>query len=204
MSIDANQSLGTLVGLDSKLILLDFDTQDRVLLIISGEVACKRSGHHVKVETEWRSKSKVYAYSIEDKLGRLVYHGSLESLLLLSYLHALTSLYLPDPLTRRTGTEQALSILRSVSVRSFNKIYQEYTEIIANIAALTPKRCYYPEYIQVMQKVYWNEDLASLIQYSDFYKEVKEIFDQDRRMALFNPDTVTIYLPLPLVDPILW
>jgi hypothetical protein len=55
-------------------------------------------------------------------IGRLMDNGSLHSKLFLAYLHALTSFCLPDPLLQRTGTELALSILRSAAVRSFDRL----------------------------------------------------------------------------------
>lgn len=67
----------------------------------------------------------------------------LQSKLHLCYLHALTSFCLPDPFTHRTGTEQALSILRSAGVRSFNRLEQDNVDTLHRIARLTAgRRCY--------------------------------------------------------------
>lgn len=54
-----------------------------------------------------------------------------------------------------------------------------------------------------MQKVDWQQDLASLSQQADFYKEVKDIFDQDSRLALFHLDSSAKH-SLPLIDENLW
>jgi hypothetical protein len=51
---------------------------------------------------------KVYAYNLDEVLGCITDSGDLESKLLMSYLHALTSSCLPDPVTKVTGTEAAL------------------------------------------------------------------------------------------------
>lgn len=57
-----------------------------------------------------------------------------------------------------TGTEEALSILRSGSVRSFDQLQPENCVILARIAELTAGRRYYLENERVMQSVYWCHD----------------------------------------------
>jgi hypothetical protein len=61
-------------------------------------------------------------FRINTALGRLVDNGSLQSKLFLCHLHAATSHCLPDPLTGRTGTEEALRILKSAAVASFIRL----------------------------------------------------------------------------------
>lgn len=77
-------------------------------------------------------------------LGRIVDIGSLQSKLFLCYIHALTSFCLPDPLTQRTGTGKALSILDSAAVRSFDPLHEENLDILNKIASLAPSRQYFP------------------------------------------------------------
>lgn len=64
--------------------------------------------------------TKAHVYYIDDQIGRLVNNRSLQSKLFLCYFYALTSFCLPDPLIHRTRTEQALLILSSAAVKSFN------------------------------------------------------------------------------------
>ena len=200
MSIDADQSLDTLVGLRNKLILVHETSKDRLALVPEGNVSWNKDGDHVSVHIGWQPDSRVHPFSIDGELGRLADNGSLQSKLHLCYLHALTSFCLPDPLTQRTGTEQALSILRSGSVRSFDQLQPENCAILAKIAALTPERRYYPKNERVMQSVYWCHDLGYLAQHSDFYLEVAEILKQDRRMGIFHPDTLVTHPPLPHIE----
>lgn len=200
MSIDANQSLGALVGLRSKLLLLHENSQDRVILIPEGKVLWEQVDEHVAVNVAWQAITNLHAYSVDHQLGRLVDNGSLQSKLVLCYLHALTSFCIPDPLTNKTGTEQALSILRSASMRSFDHLRTENGAVLANIAQLTPERRYYPANERVMQTVKWEKNLGFLAQHCSFYEEVAAIFDQDRRMQMFYPDTRMEHPLLPQVE----
>ncbi|KAJ5794287.1 hypothetical protein N7457_000886 [Penicillium paradoxum] len=203
MVIDPNQTLDTLTGLQSKMVLINPHTKERLLLIPDGDISWDRNGEHINVQITRGPGSKLHAYWIDDHLGRLVDNGNIGSKLLLAYLHPLTSFCLPDLLTARTGTEQGLSILRSASVRSFDRLTQGDRKMLAKIAALTPERRYYPSDERIMQKVSWKNNLASLCQHNDFHKEVEEIFDQDRRMNIFYPDADATYPPLPFVDKLL-
>lgn len=199
MAIDANQSLDTLVGLQNKLVLVHETRKDRLALVPEGDVSWKKHGDHVSVHIGWQPDSKVHSLSIDRQLGQLADNGSLQSKLYLCYLHALTSFCLPDPLTLKTGTEQALSILRSASVRSFDQLQPENCMILTRIAELTPKRHYYPENERVMQSVHWCHDLGYLAQHGSFYLEVVEILKQDLRMRIFHPDTFATHPQLPRI-----
>ncbi|KAJ5527297.1 hypothetical protein N7513_011456 [Penicillium frequentans] len=204
MSIDANQSFDSLIGLRNKLLLKDYDSHDRVILIPEGIVSWARNDNHVHVEIGWQAATKIHAYSIDRHLGRLLDNGSLQSKLFLTYLHALTSFCLPDPLTRKTGTEQALSILRSASLRSFDRLQPEQTALLERIASLTPAREFYPENEKVMQRVHWRKGLVCLSQHHGFREEVANILEQDRRMAIFKPETDLSHPSLPHVEQTLF
>ncbi|OKL58449.1 hypothetical protein UA08_06149 [Talaromyces atroroseus] len=201
MVIAEDQSLGTLVGLYNRLILKNEITGDRIVLIPEGHVTWKRVADHIAVDIKWQPVSCLHSYSVDSQLGRLVDNGSLQSKLLLCYLHAVTSFCIPDPLTGKTGTEQSLSILRSASLRSFTQLQLDNITILARLAELTPQRQYYPANEKSMQNIEWQKNLSCLSHHEDFRKEVVEIFDQDRRMRLFYPN-IRIDLPaLPKSDP---
>ncbi len=189
MSIDTDQSLGTLVGLCNKLMLKHENDGNRLVVVPDGRVWYEKNSDHVRVIIDKDSTAKAHAYSVDDQIGRLVDNGSLQSKLLLCYLHALTSFCLPDLLTQRTGTEQALSILNSAAVRSFDRLAQENVEILGRIAHLTPERSYYPANERVMQTVKWSPRLGFLAQHSAFYKCVKSIFDQAEKARIFHPES---------------
>jgi hypothetical protein len=186
MSVDTDPACGTLVGLTSKLVLRGPD-EDRLVLVPEGSVLYSKAGDHVAVHIDRGTVTKVYAYQLDTTLGRLVYHGNLQGRLYLCYLHALTSFCLPDPLTNQTGTESAISILRSGAVRSFDVLTRDNMHLLKLIAGLSPKRRYYPQNLKVMQQVQWDSGLSFFSQSSILYTLVKEIFAQAQRGGLLYP-----------------
>ncbi|TVY48539.1 hypothetical protein LOCC1_G001313 [Lachnellula occidentalis] len=199
MSIDLDQSLGALVGLRNKLMLKHDNGGNRLVILPEGDVTWRAEGEHIHVLIDKDSATKAHAYHVDDKIGRLMDNGNLQSKLILCYLHALTSFCLPDPLTRKTGTEQALSVLNSAAVKSFDQLEQKNVEVLHKIAQLTPGRNYYPENERVMQTVSWDLNLGFLAQHGGFYKTVKSIFDQANRTNIFYPDS---NVKLPQLDQV--
>ncbi|KAI1464850.1 uncharacterized protein F4812DRAFT_440689 [Daldinia caldariorum] len=191
MSIDEDQSIGTLVGLQrGKLVLKGNNNRvRRKVLISNGNVTFKKHDKHICVSIDKQSSTKVYTYDVDGLIGRLGNNGNLQGRLLLSYLHALTSFPLPDPLTRKTGTEEALSILKSAAVRSFIRLTEDNLGLLEKIALLTPARRYYPANLTEMQVVDWNSDLGFLAQHSGFYQTVFSIFRQANESAFFDPSS---------------
>ncbi|OTB10950.1 hypothetical protein K445DRAFT_236605 [Daldinia sp. EC12] len=192
MLVDEDQSIGTLVGLRRKLVLKgDNDQVRRKVLIPNGKVVFEKYGQHVHVDIDELSSTKAYAYDVDGLTGRLISNGSLQSRLLQSYLHALTSFPLPDPLTRKTGTEEALSILQSAAVRSFTQLTEDNLDLLKKIALLTPARCYYPDHLKVMQTVTWDSQLGFLAQHNGFYQTVCSMFRQASELEFFHPSSYT-------------
>ncbi|PYH83568.1 hypothetical protein BO82DRAFT_411285 [Aspergillus uvarum CBS 121591] len=187
MVVDPDQSVGTLIGLRHKLVLLDPNTHNRRILIPEGQITWEQSGGHVAVKVGWQAATSVHVYFVNRDIGCLTDNGTLQSKLVLCYLHAVTSFCIPDPLTKHTGTEQSLSILRSASMRSFNQLQPENILMLEKLASLTPARRYYPANERVMQSVRWDPILGSLAQHNDFHSQVAAIFDQHHRMRIFNP-----------------
>jgi hypothetical protein len=187
MVIDEDQSLGTLVGLRSRLILTN-QNSSRLIIVPEGNFTWEASAGHTTVRVDKRSIIRTHSYFIDNQLCRLIDNGSLQSKLVLCYLHALTSSCLPDPFTMRTGTEQALSILNSAAVKSFDRLTEENVDLLCRIARISPGRKYYPPYLREMQVVTWDEGISFLSQHGYFMKYVKIIFDHDRRMKIFHED----------------
>lgn len=199
MSIDLDQSIGTLIGLTNKLVLKDEKQGGRRFIVPQGQVDFEVSGIHgqVQVDIHKSSAAKVHVYEINPRLGTLVGNHDMQSKLFLCYLHAVTSSCLPDPLTKMTGTEQALSILNSAGVRSFGQLTDENIEWLYKIAHLTPQRTYYPANKRVMQQVKWSSALGFLAQHAGFYQAVKSIFYQAGVSKIFYPASE---LALPKMD----
>ncbi|KAF6791741.1 hypothetical protein CMUS01_16205, partial [Colletotrichum musicola] len=206
MSVDTLQSIGTLVALRDKLVLKTNQESDSVLpprrkvLVLEGKVSYVGTNNYVKVSIGKGTGQKAHAYDVDDKLGRLVSNGSRQSKLFLSYLHALTSFCLPDPLTGKTGTEEALTILTSASLRSFDCLAAENVEMLERLARLTPGRTYYPRHERVMQTVEWDNNLSPLSQSGLFLERVRSIFEDESRSAFFYPQVKTDLPDLDHVD----
>ncbi|KAI1822778.1 hypothetical protein F4861DRAFT_371113 [Xylaria intraflava] len=198
MRVDDSQSLGTLIGFANKLILKD-DSR-RLVLVPEGPVSWESAGGHIKVVVSKESITKIHALHVDSMLGRLIDNGNLQGKLFLSYLHALTSYCLPDPLTKKTGVEQALWILNSAAVRSFDRLSQPNIDILEEIARLNPKRQYYPKNERVMQTVTWVPDLSCLSHHDGFYKAVAAIFEHAKRMSLFYPESNSEKLNIHKID----
>ncbi|KAI9048432.1 hypothetical protein LZ554_007268 [Drepanopeziza brunnea f. sp. 'monogermtubi'] len=189
MSIDSDQSIGTLIGLSNKLVLKDEKQGSRRFIVPQGLVSSQiiDSYGHVRVNVDKPSATKFHVYDLNTRLGTLVGNYNLQSKLFLCYLHAVTSSCLPDPLTMMTGTEQALSILNSAGVRSFDRLTPENIICLEQIANLTPVRTYYPANERVMQQVEWSPRLGFLAQHGGFYMAVKSIFRQADLSSFFYP-----------------
>ncbi|KAG7294015.1 hypothetical protein NEMBOFW57_004076 [Staphylotrichum longicolle] len=188
MQIDQSQGIGTLVGLLNKLVLKpDSGSGFRIILVPRGEVSARhvKSLDHVDVSIYRDNDSHVRhdSFVVNDKLGCLSDTGSLQSKLYLCWLHALTSHPLPDPLTRRTGTEEALRILRSAAVKSHLTIDHGSREFLVQIAKLSPSRRYYPTHIHVMEQTKWNYHIPPLSQHEDFWGLAKDTYDHYERLA---------------------
>ena len=193
MVIDERQAFGSLTGLSNKLVLWEANCKSRSVLVPNGDVHFEREGQHVQVKiiTSFSSTYVNYnVYGIDDRLGRLVDNGSLHSRLFKLYLHAVTSHCLPDRLTGRTGTEEALMGLESGATNSFLDLSLSEQKILNLIARLTPRRYYYPKHLQVMQQARWLA-LSPLSQHCAFYQQVMRMLSQATRLRVFqeNPPT---------------
>lgn len=191
MQVDENQSIGTLVGLRNKLVVKDSrDTDKRLVIVPEGDVSISNSAcGHVAISVARGTTSRVQIYGIDSQLRRMTDSGTLQSKLFLCYLHALTSYCVPDPFTMHTGTEQALGILESGAVRSWNTLTEENVSLLRQIACLSPNREFYPDHLREMQKVNWHGVLSYLAQPGKFFTLTREILKQVQRLQFLYPNS---------------
>ncbi|KAI8648277.1 hypothetical protein NCS55_01496600 [Fusarium keratoplasticum] len=190
MHIDPDQSVGTLVGFTSKLILRgDSGLPVRTLIVPEGRVHFQRAGGHGTAAVAYGTARRVQNYRIDELLRRLVANTKLESKLFLAYAHALTSFCLPDPFLGRTGTEEAIRLLSSASVRAPGPLSTTEHDRLQSIASLSPARAFYPEHERVMQQVSWSSDLSFLAQDDRFYTITKGIIDRSAEIGFLYSDT---------------
>ena len=192
-TVDQSQSLGTLHGLNSKMVLISSDDQTRSgsrIVIVPYEKVyfVKEAAGHT---SSWIKAGNVerigsHFYYVDDVTGKLKDNGVLQSKLFLSYLHAITSHCVSDSLTGRTGTEEAIRILNSAATRSIHRLCRGDIEILQKISELSPRRSYHPEAMGRIQVVGWSE-LSGLAQDDAFYLAVQDILRIGHSCELFFP-----------------
>ena len=195
MVYDKDQSIGTLFGLVNKLVLRPKDNlteglSPRQVLIPEGKVEFESHSHHVRVTVDIKEPAKqsisCQTFRIDTDLGFLVGNSGLTSNLYRAYLHAVCSNPCAvDPLTGKTGTEEALTILRSAAVRSFLKLDSRAAKLLGHIASLTTERVWYPEHLRCMQTVNWAK-LPSSSQHHDLYLSCREIKEVHQTLQVFH------------------
>ena len=140
--IDPNQDAGTLYGFESKIVLRDVaNSKRRSVIMPFGTISSTRRGMHVVIRA---AGSTDYAkFGIDDILGRLSCPPEPRILYAKAQFHAYTSFIIPDPLTGRTGTEEALHMLRSGHCQPWEPLGDAAINTLQTIADLSPKREYY-------------------------------------------------------------
>ena len=197
MIVDSNQNIGTFHGLSSRLVLREKEKESRKsyharkVIVPYGEVTSSLNRQHVQVNisTDDEGLIQYHAYDIDTKLDRLEGSGSLASRYYKILLHAATSHCLPDPLTGRTGTEEALYGLKEAASWSFQSLSLIEAELLHRIAELTPLRTFYPRHLRVMQEVKWSDDLLPLSQNEEFENVVLEILKHNASFDIFRVGT---------------
>ena len=182
--IDLDQDAGTWYGLNSKLVLRDaINPRQRSILVPKGSVRYKRNRHHVAVEVE--NDGYYCRFAINDVLGRLECPAEPTLLYLKAHFHACTSFVVPDPLTGRTGTEEALHCLKSGYCQPWMPLGSRPLDYLFSIAKLAPRRQYYPQDMKVMQQTFWDPDLTTTIQQDEFRPVIEGILEKSRALSAF-------------------
>ncbi|KAB8287403.1 hypothetical protein EYC80_010107 [Monilinia laxa] len=185
--IDPNQDAGTLYGLLSKIVLRDRVNHERRSIIIPlGELSYKRCGVHVEVRA---ARTTQYGrFEIDNILGRLSCPSEPRLFYSKAQFHAFTSFVLPDPLTGRTGTEEALHTLRSGYCQPWQPLNEKLASILRVIGGLSPAREYYPKDKRHLQKVIWDQHLTTTIQHDSFEGTVQQILTKSAQLRCFAAD----------------
>lgn len=190
-----HQDVGTLFGLSGKLVLLRDGL--RFVLVPRGDVLIQKSSQHtvVRVQTEGQSRVFCAIFYVDPVLGRLVRPSELCDVYYLAYLHAITSSGIPDPLTQCSGTEEALSILRSGLAQPWCPLDLKCNTLLSEIEALTPKRKFYPTELRNMQQVTWDARLPTTAQHDEFLIAVLALRSHSARFDQFyGPPSESIEL----------
>jgi len=201
MIVDANQFTGTMVGLTSQLVLTQEKTANSCLIPIRSAIIPfglihtqeSLSTHHVTTCVEVPNSSssvRYFKYDIDTDLGRLIGTTLLSDLFKI-YLHASTAYPMPDPLTGRTGTEEALSELNSARCLSFQALAADEHDILCNIAGLVPAHKQHEHHVQSLN---WHR-VGPLAQHWGFRILVETIVQFDKRLGIFSNDKTPLRVP---------
>ncbi|KAF9230956.1 hypothetical protein BU15DRAFT_68744 [Melanogaster broomeanus] len=195
MVYDKNQSIGTMFGLVNQLVLrpkvqVPDELNQRCVLIPDGDISFKSHGHHVRIEIDTHSPAlrrvTYHTYKVNTELGCLEGNVNLTNQLYRACLHAVTSSGCStDPLTGKTGTEEALSVLQSATCQSFMKLDPGAAKLLSSIASFTPQRVWYPPHLQRMQDVQWSS-LPATAQYHGLYFAAESIKKRWERDQMFR------------------
>ncbi|OJA14251.1 hypothetical protein AZE42_10860 [Rhizopogon vesiculosus] len=192
MVVDENQSTGTMLGLVSQLVVRPKDWQtydDRRVIIPQGNVVVEPSGPHVHaIIHPGPGRRHYHWYTVDAELCRLTGNVGLTNKLYKVYLHAVCSSHVADPLTKRTGVEEAMLLLQSAACYSFMKLDPFDSELLTQIGSLTVDRTWYPAHKRSMQKVHWQHGLSSYIQSSREESLLERV--SQRSTVLYSRDIV--------------
>lgn len=184
--IDTNQDIGTFYGLENKLVLKDSTNyRNRSVLVPMGCPTIKRHFNHVTAFVE--PVGNFCKFAVNYELNRLDCPVEPRFIYLKALFHASTSGILADPLTGRTGVEEALACLKSGYSQPWTPLDSKTCEVLSAIANFTPHREYYPPELRSMQKVSWNPELTAVAQHDDYYPIIKDICQQSDLLRTFHP-----------------
>ncbi|KLU92347.1 hypothetical protein MAPG_11293 [Magnaporthiopsis poae ATCC 64411] len=193
--IDPDQDAGTWYGLASKIVVRDIATRERSILLPLGSPRWRRNGMHVEVRM---LDSKEYGrFGIDPVLGRLTCAPEPRLLFVKALCHGLTSFCLPDPLTGRTGTEEAFAILASGTAQPWTPINSSLEPLLESFSKLLPDREYYPRDLKRLQRVTWSEELTTTIQHDGYRALLRDIIEKSNRLADFATVQTVKELRLP-------
>ncbi len=197
MVLDTDQDIGTFYGLRNRLVLKYSSPHSniRTVIVPHGVVKFTPTDGHLAItvdgiiNTDHNNQPRVqyYQYHIDHTLCRLVGGNDHSNMYYKAYLHAVTSYCLSDPLTNKTGTEEALDILRSARALSFQKLTPAALSTLELISKLSARRVFYPEHLKVMEQVEWS-CLPPLSQHEWFEELVQSIIAHYRKMCVFQPE----------------
>ncbi|CAG8973686.1 hypothetical protein HYALB_00002252 [Hymenoscyphus albidus] len=124
-------------------------------------------------------------YTINSTLGRLDCPAEPRLLYIMAQFHAFSSYIVPDPLTGRTGTEQAIHLLKSGICQPWGPLTIPQAFSLSCIASLTPARVYYPSGMKVMSRTKWLDGLTTTIQHDAFAEIVAALYAKSEQLATF-------------------
>jgi hypothetical protein len=178
------QDVGTWYGLKSKLVVRSIkDHNQRSILLPMGEYNTEKEGSHVSIVI--KNNGQYLRFGVNNVLGRIECPAEPVMLYQRALWHASTSHFFPDPLTKSTGVEEALSYLSSGSYYPWTPLSTSSINVLLEIAKFTPSRLYYPPTLKAMESVQWNLVRPTIMQDDRYRRAVEKILQRHLELAQF-------------------
>ena len=197
--VDPDQNIDCMIGLHNKLVLSSTVSPtlpaSRTVLIPYGhaKVEDDRGFPRVHITTRSERKLRFMSYSVDSRLCGLRNGPGRIDKLYRAYLHAHTNSIKPDPLTKLTGTEEAIRILSEQSLFTSSPIDDETVSLLNRIAALTPPRKFYPKHLRKMQSAEWDHSLSELAQNEEFFVAIGRIFSHAQQFKMLHGAKLPVF-----------
>ncbi|KAI9708238.1 MAG: hypothetical protein M1820_004192 [Bogoriella megaspora] len=202
--IDSCQDAGTWYGLKNMLVLRNPQFRElpsaRLIIVPVGEIVASRTREHVRVSIHAppeEPRRRYLCFPIDPYMGTLRSTDNF-SAFYQAYLHAVTSLTMPDPLTGYTGVEMALRILRKKHLLTTQPADAETSQMRALISSLSPCRRLLNKGVEC---VTWNEDLPQTTQQEEFLAAASNIYNHMHRHLAFDSQSPSREPTPPLEVP---
>jgi hypothetical protein len=183
------QDIGTWYGLKSKLVVRSVrDPEQRSVLVPVGEPTAEREGPHISIVI--KNNGVYMKFNVNTVLGRIDCPAEPVMLYYRALWHAKTAYFLPDPLTGRTGSEEALRYLQSGAYFPWNPLTQRARLVLQEIAKLSPRREYYLVGMKAMESVAWDPKLIIYKQDERYRCTTDIILRRDKDNSQFASSTI--------------
>jgi len=182
------QDAGTWYGLQSKIVIQSVaNHRQKSVLVLLGDFRVSKDGPHVTVDIEM-GRGEYLKFAINDVLGRIDCAPEPRLLYIKALLHAYTSHIVADPLTRRTGTEEALYLLQTGAYQPWSPLPSDLIAKLKDVADLSPKRGYYPKDTKVMETIVWRPECTVSMQDDRYTTVVASILRKSANLSQFFSD----------------
>ncbi|KAF2802677.1 uncharacterized protein BDZ99DRAFT_454339 [Mytilinidion resinicola] len=179
------QDPGVWYGLRSKIVLRSTtNPRQRSILAPAGPIKVRKDGDHVLIFVE--NDGTYLNFDINEVLGRVECPAEPLLLYTKALWHAYTAHFLPDPLTGRTGLEEAMYLLQSGLYQPWKPLPETHITRLLDIAKLSPRRFYYPTSMKCMETVEWDRNLTTTIQDDRYRAIIEQICHRSSQLLSFD------------------
>lgn len=138
------------------------DRNQRSNLVPTSEATWEKNAQNISIVIA--NAGAYLRVTVDEVLGRVERPAEPHLLYTRALWHALTSYFLPDRLTGRTGVEETLHFLRSGAYLPWTPLSAEVLKLLELLGALTPTRAYYSANLKYTETVFWDLTRTTIVQ----------------------------------------